>query len=596
MQVLNWLKSRLFWKILGVYTLLSVVALGGLILALSRSLEESTRQILDIDTRQLLTRIRREIVSPTADDISLILNHQSAAGQMFLLTDGKGELIASGGGNPSVYPEASRQTLIRAVRDNGITLRWRQEKILTAGVRVKNEGTEPGDERFVLLHEDASERFDNLSMGKSIAVQAAIVAWLCGTACLAFVATTIVNPVRMLMRIMRSPEKSLERRDLILALSDRKDEFGSVARALSGIDAERHRRISEFETEQKGLQSTANQLSAILETIADGVIAVDRQEKVLFANSVACEMMDLAPQTMRDRPLFEMIRARDLHEAVAEALEKGEEVAVEFRMPQKDTYISLVVSPGADRGAVLLLHDNTEARKLDIMRRDFVSGVSHELKTPLTVIQACTDTLLEGALEDQQTAFNFLKQIEEQSERLLQLILGMLQLARVESGAQILDREPVDLRDVAETIYRTMRPVAEGKNIELTVSGEEELFVLGDFQALRTITGSIVDNAIKYTSADGHVDISLAEEESAAVLRITDDGIGIPLKDQVRVFERFYRVDRDRNRERGGTGLGLAIVKHLCQAMKADIGLESDAGQGCMIEVRFPIDADEPLD
>ena len=236
----------------------------------------------------------------------------------------------------------------------------------------------------------------------------------------------------------------------------------------------------------------------------------------------------------------------------------------------------------------MVLADVTEVRKLESMRRDFVSGVSHELKTPLTVIQACTETLLDGALADEDAAKRFLRQIEEQSERLLQLILGMLQLARLESGEQVFDEEPVDLYSVADQVIKAMLPVAAGKQISLTLVGEQELFVLADFQAVRTVAGNLIDNALKYTPDGGSVSVELKSDDASNSLIVKDTGVGISETDQKRIFERFYRVERDRNRERGGTGLGLSIVKHLCQAMHADVSLHSAAGKGATIEVRFP--------
>ena len=451
----------------------------------------------------------------------------------------------------------------------------------------------PGDAGSQQSQPDSSVKPPILKREGEHAVRGAVVAWVCGTACLVFVAVTIVSPVRLLLQIVTSREDSLERRQLLSRLGERGDEFGAIAESLTGHELEQQQNLSDEREQNLDIRSTATQLSAILQTMADGVIAVDRDERVLFANQVAGRLLDIDITDIEGRPLFEVVRTRHLLDAVRETLTDGDEVMVEFHVPQRDTYLSLVVSPGAENAAVLLLRDNTEARRLETMRRDFVSGVSHELKTPLTVIQACTETLLEGDVDDLETRRKFLQQIDEQSERLLQLILGMLQLARAESGAHVLAQEPVDLQEVVMTTLRGLRPVAEGRDITLTVEGLDELFVLGDFAALQTVAGSIVDNAIKYTPDGGWVKIELASDSEALILRVADNGIGIPLKDQVRVFERFYRVDRDRNRDRGGTGLGLAIVKHLCQAMQADIALDSDTGRGCIIEVRFPADVSD---
>ena len=192
-------------------------------------------------------------------------------------------------------------------------------------------------------------------------------------------------------------------------------------------------------------------------------------------------------------------------------------------------------------------------------------------------------------MEDQAAAQRFLKQIDEQADRLLQLIIGMMQLARLESGEQIFHKEAVDLRGIADKAVSLMKTVANTKNIELEVKGVDELFVLSDHQATRTIVDNLVDNALKYTPDGGTVTVQLIEEPSHNTLKVIDTGQGIPESDHERIFERFYRVERDRCSESGGTGMGLAIVKHLCQAMGADVGLDSQQGGGTTFTVTFPI-------
>jgi two-component system phosphate regulon sensor histidine kinase PhoR len=226
-------------------------------------------------------------------------------------------------------------------------------------------------------------------------------------------------------------------------------------------------------------------------------------------------------------------------------------------------------------------------RRLEAMRRDFVSGVSHELKTPLTVIQACTETLLNGALDDPEAAERFLKQIDQQSERLLQLILSMLQLARVESGNEILHISAVPVHELAEDVIRDFRTVAAARSVSLKQSGADELWVLSDEQAVRTILSNLVDNAVKHTDSGGTVTVELRSEATDSYVIVRDTGEGIPEELLGRIFERFYRVEKDRSRERGGSGLGLAIVKHLCQVLKATISVRSRIGEGSEFTVRF---------
>ena len=203
------------------------------------------------------------------------------------------------------------------------------------------------------------------------------------------------------------------------------------------------------------------------------------------------------------------------------------------------------------------------------------------------MIQACTDTLLGGALSDPTAAERFLKQIEEQSERLLQLILGMLQLARVESGQQVLHIEPVDVVTVADDVLRGFRTVADTKSVQLFLTGTNDMTIIADDQALQTIISNLVDNALKHTKAGGGVTVELIADQFSKAIVVRDTGTGIRQELLGRIFERFYRVDRDRSRERGGSGLGLAIVKHLCQALGATVSVKSEFGHGSEFRVQF---------
>ena len=417
---------------------------------------------------------------------------------------------------------------------------------------------------------------------------AAAFVWVYGLVAFLVATHVLRKPFRKLIKLIQVPDAFDSPTKQALELIDRTDEIGSAARAFEVVEKERAAYRENALLTEEQMRSSASTLSAVLQAMVEGVIAVDRNEQVLFANATACSMLSIADTAICERRIFECIRSSHAQATICEALNTSETKSVEFSLPNSDCLVAMVASPFAVGGAVLVLEDVTEHRRLETLRRDFVSGVSHELKTPLTVIQACIETLLDGAVDDPSTARRFLEQIQQQSDRLLHLITGMLKLARVESGQQIFDEVPVDLSEIARDIVRDMAPLAEGNSISLRTSGATELFVLGDHPAIRTIVVNLVENALKYTNENGSVEIQLELTDTASTLKVIDDGIGIAEKDQERVFERFFRVQRDRNRERGGTGLGLAIVKHLCEAMHATIDLNSRAGQGTTVTVSFP--------
>jgi two-component system phosphate regulon sensor histidine kinase PhoR len=252
-----------------------------------------------------------------------------------------------------------------------------------------------------------------------------------------------------------------------------------------------------------------------------------------------------------------------------------------------------------------VIHDITELRRLESIRRDFLANVSHELKTPLSSIKAYTETLQNGA--DPETTQRFLSRIEEQANRLHNLILDMLVLARIESDHQSFEIVSVDLAEAARGCVEAQRRAADAKRISLhlqcaSADGSAACRVRADREGLREILDNLVDNAIKYTPEGGSVTIGWRSDAGKTVesssrdlqsaictLTVSDTGIGIKPADQERVFERFYRVDKARSRELGGTGLGLSIVKHLAQSFGGSVAVASTPGEGSTFTVELPV-------
>ncbi|MEZ6063254.1 MAG: ATP-binding protein [Planctomycetaceae bacterium] len=591
---MNWLKSRLFWRIIGIYVLLSTLALGGLLITLTERLRAHGRHELEAENRRVLQAICESLsggasLASIAGDWEPLLGSRN---QSLVLLDDAGTIVAATHGGDALS-SATLGSLVRSTRHERAVTIWLAGRP-TVVVSAASVESAASDVAVVVLQSDVADRLEASEAVVNSAGRAAVVAWLCGTACLAFVASTFVGPLRSLMSAMTMSESSQDRRsDLLLRLSDRPDEFGQIARSLRNVESDRRNKLAELQKSETQVRALATRLSTVLQSMVEGVVAVDTSERILFANDVAGKLMGLEPSEVEGRFIYEAIRSPHVQDTVREAILAEEPTTLEFKLPRGGQQLSLVAAPirgeGAT-GAVLVFHDVSEIRRLESMRRDFVSGVSHELKTPLTVIQACTETLLDGAIDDRDAALRFLRQIEEQSERLLQLILGMLQLARVESGEQAFNREPVAVHEIGAQVIQSLKPVAEARSIQLSMTGEAEMYVLADYQALRTVLSNLVDNGIKYTPEGGQVTLELSAETHAGVIRVQDNGVGIPEKHRRRVFERFYRVERDRNRERGGTGLGLAIVKHLCNTMRAELSLHSRAGQGTTVTIRFPVE------
>jgi two-component system phosphate regulon sensor histidine kinase PhoR len=364
------------------------------------------------------------------------------------------------------------------------------------------------------------------------------------------------------------------------------DEVGALARAFEQM-------VSRLRKREKALRESADRQSTVLSGMNEGVLAVDANQRVLFANLAAGKLLGFSPEQTTDRTLLEVVRSHDLHLIVQHTLADEQLTHREIQW-QGDSLRTLEVNaaplPGEPcPGVVLVLHDVSELKRLEGLRQQFVANVSHELKTPLSSIKAYTETLLNGALEDQDNARRFLNRIEEQSERLHELILDMLSLARIESGHATIDRTAVALEAVASDCVAHWESRAQAAEVQLENQiASTDLKVLADEESLLQILNNLVDNAFKYTPAGGRITLACHAEGSDVTLEVTDTGIGIDASHHGRLFERFYRVDKARSRELGGTGLGLAIVKHLCQAMEGSVAIQSTPGAGSTFQVRLP--------
>jgi two-component system phosphate regulon sensor histidine kinase PhoR len=376
-----------------------------------------------------------------------------------------------------------------------------------------------------------------------------------------------------------------------------RDELGALARSFNQMSVGLAAQFTQLEEDRQ-------QLRMVLGGMVEGVVALDADENILFANERAAELLEFGSQSITGRKLWEVVRRRSLQDIVRRALSGPEpcQEELDWTGPMVESLtVHAARLPGwPTRGAVLVLHDTSELRRLERIRQDFVANVSHELKTPLAVIKACVETLLEGAVDDAEHRGSFLTQIAEQSERLHALILDLLSLARIESGREAFAFEPVLLEPVVQGCLERHRARAESKKLVLEAIGPLELdgvcpspplssiAAWADEEAVDQILDNLVDNAVKYTPEKGRISVRWRSDDGQVYLEVEDTGIGIPEQDLPHIFERFYRVDKARSRELGGTGLGLSIVKHLVQAMHGSVRAMSRPGKGTTFSVQLP--------
>ena len=352
--------------------------------------------------------------------------------------------------------------------------------------------------------------------------------------------------------------------------------------------AERMDRAIRTLTEERNLSS------AILGSMVEGVAVVNGAERLVFANQGFADILELDVPPKSGSALVEIVRQTEMIEAVRQVLagEPRVEAEIVTGTLRQHFFAATVaaVRAGETSGAVVVLHDITELRKLERVRRDFVANVSHEFKTPLTAIQGFSETLLAGAIDDPQNRERFLRIILEHSRRLARLTDDLLKLSQMDADRLELEIRRVSVAELIESCLETAQHRAAEKDIRVYVSQSNELpDIAGDRRRLAEVLQNLLDNATQYTLPGGRITLSAEVRDADVVFTVSDTGIGIPKADQSRIFERFYRVDAARSREAGGTGLGLAIAKHLVEVHGGRIWVESEIGQGSQFNFSVPV-------
>ena len=371
------------------------------------------------------------------------------------------------------------------------------------------------------------------------------------------------------------------------------DALGALGVALNRTAARLDRTIQTL-TEERNLSS------AILGSMVEGVAVVNASERLAFANPGFAEILGLDVPPTSGSALVEVVRQTELLEAVRQVLAGEARVQSEIVTGTlRQHYFAITVAAvraGDTSGAVVVLHDITELRRLERVRRDFVANVSHEFRTPLTAIQGFAETLLAGAIDDPQNRTRFLEIILEHSRRLARLTEDLLVLSKMDAERLELEIRRLSVSQLIESCLETAQRRGAEKDLQISVTTPQDLpDIAGDRRRLAEVLQNLLDNAIQYTLPGGKIVVSAQLGDEEIILTVSDTGIGIPKADQSRIFERFYRVDAARSREAGGTGLGLAIAKHLVEVHDGRLWAESEVGQGSQFHFSVPLfDEDHP--
>jgi len=363
---------------------------------------------------------------------------------------------------------------------------------------------------------------------------------------------------------------------------------------LEALGASLNQTAARLDRTIRTLTEERNLSAAILGSMVEGVAVVSGGERLVFANPGFAAILGLDVPPVEGSSLLEVVRQTELIEAVRRVLAGEPRVEAEIVTGTlRQHYFAATVASvraGETSGAVIVLHDITELRKLERVRRDFVANVSHEFRTPLTAIQGFAETLIGGALDDPQNRGRFLAIILEHSRRLARLTEDLLRLSQMDAEQLELEIRAVSVSQLIESCYETAQRRAAEKSLTLSLNVPSQLpEVAADNRRLQEVLQNLLDNAIQYTLPGGKIVLSAETRNDEVVFTVADTGIGIPQADQPRIFERFYRVDVARSREAGGTGLGLSIAKHLVEAHNGRIWVESELGAGSRFHFSVPV-------
>ena len=358
------------------------------------------------------------------------------------------------------------------------------------------------------------------------------------------------------------------------------DEDQELANAFNRMAEAVHRTVRDLESEQ-GL------LAIAMDTMADGVIVLDPENRIRFTNRAAEWFAAADRRDSLGRPLSEVVRDHELLQLAARSSETRQIHQAEIMLLHQRLFLNVIATPiSGERGegVLLTLQDVTRLRQVETTRREFVSNVSHELRSPLASVRAMVETLEGGALRDPDVAFDFLGRIESDIQRMTTLVDELLELSRLESGQMPVHLAPLSVSEVAGEIVARFEGSAAAAGVKMGIDLPPDLpYVMAETGKLDQILTNLLENALRFTPEGGRVDVSASTGRRWVKLTVSDTGIGIPSEHLPHVFERFYKVDR--SRRDGGAGLGLAIAKHLVQAHGGDISVSSTEGQGSSFDL-----------
>ena len=395
----------------------------------------------------------------------------------------------------------------------------------------------------------------------------------------------------MLARRITTTLESVTEGARAMAAGDLDYRIGMVDRDTMQLTTAFNRMGTNMKSLISDLSSEQEKLNIVLDTLDDGVILVDGRQNVILINNAAERILQLGESVALGRSLIEVTREYEIGRIVEACLLSQDMQYTEMSLQGGyKTFTVLAISMELDSyiGCLITMHDVTERVRVETTRREFVSNVSHELRTPLTAMRMLAETLEDGALNDQQMAGDYVGRIIQQVDSMTELVTDLLALSLLDRGEIYLEIEDISLGDIIDDLQRDFLVQLKSKNLVLQVM---DLNTVGSIQCdrnrIKQVLSNLLDNAIKFTAAEGVIKVDAQREDQFVVVRVIDSGVGIPLDDIPHIFERFYKSSQLRGYE--GTGLGLAIARHIVEAHGGSLLVESRVGEGSEFRVTLPV-------
>ncbi len=601
MQGKNGWAGSMRWRIVLIYFLLVFISMTVVSVFIMNSLE--TYQMESLRSK-LTSTVQRSSFLKTLSEYDDLLLHQNEIQKTIIDTwefgfseelsiiDNSFTIVAST--NENLTGENASRVLNTSVLTTAIIGGRMAEAdgVLSGNIPIKHLvypfGGDDGSQcrGAIYIRADLSEIYDFSAETKYIFIYAMVLALLITAILGILTSRSITEPINdVTKQAERMSHGDFSQK--VVVKSD--DEIGRLAEMFNLLGEKLDFTLSEIRNEKAKLET-------ILKYMADGLLAVNLSGEIIHINPAAMQMLDLRPEDL-DGSTYDQIIEKYGKQLLLQTLLQargpgGMQDTFDFRGSVFAVrYDRFKDESGQDMGVIIIIQDITERQKLENMQIDFVANVSHELKTPLTTIKSYAETMIDGAVEDPQTALSFLSIINTEADRMNRLVKDLLQLSRIDHQQEKWSMKESNLIALLKSIIPKIELSARQKQQHLNVlfDSEAKILVMIDKDRIEQVILNILSNSIKYTNKGGRIDIDVIESSGNAKIVVSDNGIGIAESDIPRVFERFYRVDKARSRAMGGTGLGLAIARQIVEEHHGTIAIESQEGRGTTVTVALPL-------